>query len=152
MNLQTAADNLAARFVGVTATSGAETESIVVGPTADLQATIGVGPALIVFPPRGTLDVGQSALRGDTYLFPVLLLRDPANYPARTRWLYAWFNAMRDRVEMDTDLGLPTYVQQAQPVAVRIEIDGEQYAGKTYDVVELTVAVRVEEPVTTVGP
>jgi len=146
MNLKTVADNLAARFTGITA----DGEAIAVGPTASLPNAITKGPALLVYPPTGVLDVGASAMRDDAYDFPVRLLRDPMSVPDRTNALYAWFNAMRDRVEMQTGLGLVDIV--AQPIALRTALDGIDYAGATFDLVELIVRVRTWEHVTGTGP
>lgn len=146
MNTKTIADNLAARFTGVTATVDGVTESLTMA-TASLPNTVGKGPALLVYHPTATLDVGVSKTRTDVLTFPVRLLRDPVNYPSRSDWLYAWYDALRDRVEMDLDLGGLTYVLAAQPVASRIELDGEEYAGATYDVVELFVEVPLFEHV-----
>lgn len=151
MNAKSIADAIATCFVGTTVTIGAATEGIVVGPTASLPNAIAQGPALIVFPPSGVLDVGVSAWRQDRLRFPVRLLRDPLDVPARTDALYAWFTALRDKVEANIDLGLPTYVAYAQPVSMRIELDGGEYAGRSFDVVELLVEVELREHVSTLA-
>ena len=150
MNSKATADAIAARFVGVTATIGTTTESFTSVPTASLPNTIGGGPVLLVYHPVGVLDIGVSKLRRDMLDFPVRMLRDPANYPARSDWLYAWYDALRDRVEMDIDLGL-AYVAWAQPVSTRVELDGQLYAKVPFDVVEYIVRVRFNETVATVA-
>jgi hypothetical protein len=48
------------------------------------------------------------------------------------------------------DLGL-AYVSFAECTAMRAELDGEDYAGSSFDVVELTVTVRLSETVTTLS-
>lgn len=143
MDLQVIADALAARF-GTLTVGG---ESVVA--TAALPNLVGK-IALLVYPPSGSLEVGTTARRDDVYDFPVRLLRDPLGVPARTSALYAWANAMRDLVEANVDLGL-AYVSYAQPVSVRMAIDGQRYGDALYDVVELIVSVRVNEHVSTVA-
>lgn len=151
MNAKAIADNIAACFTGTTVTIGAGTEAIAIGPTASLPNDIAKGPALLVFPPSGPLDVGVSAMRADVLRFPVRLLRDPLDVPSRIDALYAWYTAMRDKVEANTDLGLPTYVLNAQPIAMRIDLDGGEYAGRMFDLVELLVEVSLREHVTTLA-
>lgn len=153
MDLQAIADAIAGRFVSITATNGSETETVT--GTADLPNSVG-RLALLVYPPSGTLEIGVSAARTDLYSFEVKLLRDPLNVPSRTRWLYAWYDAIHDRVALDMDLGLPSYIDIAETSAVRIAIDGEQYSStdgvlRPFDVVELTVTVRIYEHVTGIG-
>ncbi len=150
MNTKDIADAIAARFTGVTATVGGATESIVVGPTASLPNTLSKGPALLVFPPTGALDIALSRRRADVLTFPVRFLRDPMDYPARCDALYAWYDALRDEVEKDIDLGL-TYVAWAQPSEVEVELDGFNYAGVLFDRIEFTVTVRLDEVVTTIA-
>lgn len=150
MNLKAIADAIAGRFTGVTATVDGKTESIRVGPTASLPDALADGPALLVYHPTGALDVGVSQLRSDTYDFPVRLLRQGVRYGLRSDALYAWATALRDRVEMNMDLDL-AYVAWAQPVGMRVELDGENYAGDLYDVVEIDVRVRLYESVSTVA-
>ena len=158
-NSKAIADALAARFTGVTATVGTTTESITVGPTASLPNGITAGPALLVFHPSGELSIGVSKLRQDILEYRVKLLRDPQSLPSRSDWLYAWYDAIRDRIEMDMDLGL-SYVAWARPASVRIELGGETYppvlvngvAQQDFDVVDLTVQIRLNEVVSTVAP
>ena len=142
MNSLAMADAIAARFAGITAGG----ESLASVPTARLPNTIGKGPVILVYPPTGTLDVGTSARRNDLYTFEVKLLRDPSDVPARTAAMYAWFDAMHDRIGLQMQLGL-SYVSYAEPVSARLELDGEKYAGAIFDVVELTVEVLVNETV-----
>jgi hypothetical protein len=149
MNTLDVADALAARFVGVTATSGTVTESLVTTPTARLPNAVSKGPVLLVFPPSGELSVTMRR-RADTLTFTVRLLRDPLNLPERIAWLYAWYDAIRDVIEAQMSLGL-AYVAWAQPSSVRIEADGFTYAGVLMDVVELDVDVRLDEVITTLG-
>lgn len=151
MNTRAIADGIAATFVGVTATNGSATEGLVYPATARLPNAISKGPVLLVYPPSGTLEIGLGRRRNDHLFFRVLLLRDPIDVPTRIDWLYAWTDAIRDRVESDMDLGLP-YVSWAKVTELRVELDGETYGlGKTFDVVELTVEVRVDEVVATVA-
>jgi hypothetical protein len=147
MNTKAVADAIAGRFTGITADGAA----IAVGPTAELPNTINRGPALLVYPPVGELGIGVSKLRTDTLEFAVRLLLDPLDVPSRSRALYAWYDAMRDRVEMNMDLGL-AYVAWAKPIRMRAALDGQRYGEARFDVVELTVAVRFNEVVTTVQP
>lgn len=149
MNLKDIADAIATRFVGTTATIGTETQGIEIGPTASLPNTLGKGTALLVFHPIGTLELGFSQMRDDHYDFPVRLLLDPLDYPRRSDWLYAWATALRDQVATKLQLGLP-YVAWAEPVAMRVELDVEHFYSAQYDMVELTVRVRVYEHVSSV--
>ena len=146
MDLKAIADAIAGRFTGITATVNGSAEALTLC-TASLPNTIAKGPVLLVYPPTGQLDIGTSARRDDLYSFPVMLLRDPLNVPTRTDALYAWYGAMHDRVAADMDLGLGGYVSIAEVSAVRMQIDGEEYAQALFDVVELTVLVRVNETV-----
>src|SRR6185369_9790008 len=101
-----------------------------------LPNAIARGPALLVYHPDGVLEIVVSKIRRDEHDFPVRLLIDPLNTEARSDALYAWYDAMRDVVEADMDLGL-SYVAWARPIASRVELDGQPYAGSIYDVVEL---------------
>ncbi len=143
MNSLAIADALAARFTGLTAGG----EPLASAPTARLPNAIGQGPVILVYPPTATLDVGASARRDDLYTFMVRLFRDPVDVPTRTAKLYAWFDAMHDLVGQQMQLGL-AYVSIAEPVACRLELDGQKYGGGIFDVVELEVEVRVNEHVT----
>lgn len=152
MNLKSIADGIATELASLTATNGSLTETV--SATADLPNAVGK-LALLVYPPTGDLGMGPGKRRADTYEFPVRLLRDPLNAPARTQWLYAWFNALRDEVEKNMDLGL-SYVAWASPVSLRMTLDGEEYSSAdgtfaAFDVVELIVRVRVDEVVSTVA-
>lgn len=147
MNTKAVADAIAGRFTGITANG----QAIAIGPTASLPNTINRGPALLVYPPAGELAIGVSKLRQDTLTFPVRLLIDPTDVPTRSNALYAWYDAMRDRVEANMDLDL-AYVAWAKPVRLRAALDGQSYAGSPFDVVELLVEVRFNEVVTTVSP
>ena len=140
MNTKATAAALAARFVGVTATVGSVTESLALTPTASLPNSLAKGPALFVYHPTGSLDVGVSRIRRDEYDYPVRLLRDPLDYPARSDWLYAWHDALRDVIRDGDTLGL-AYVSWANVIAARIALDEGEYAGVTYDLVEFTVRV-----------
>ena len=151
MNSKAIADAIAARFVGVTATSGGKTESISIGPTASLPNQVSEGPALLVFHPSGVLEIGVSKLRSDELDFPVRFLRDPSDYPTRSDFLYAWYDALRDKVEEDMDLGL-AYVAWARPVSVTVDLDIGDYAGvKAFDQIEFIVRVHFNEVVTGVS-
>lgn len=151
MNLKATADAIAARFVGATATVDGVSEGIIVGPTASLPNSVGKGPALLVFHPTGVLDIGVSKLRRDELDFPVRFLRDPLNYPQRSDALYAWYDALRDLVEADMDLGL-AYVSWARPISAEVALDEGEYAGAQYDLIEFVVRVHFNEVVTTVSP
>ena len=147
MNLKTIADAIAARFVAVVATNGTETETATA--SADMPDSVGT-LALIVYPPTGSLLIETGATLRDQYDFPVKLLRDPISMPARSQWLLAWGTALRGRVELDMDLGLPTIVEQAEATDIELRIDGEPYASadgtrRDFDVVELTVHVQINE-------
>jgi hypothetical protein len=155
VNLKTIADALASVVGTVTATNGTDTESATA--TADLPNQVG-RLALLVYPPTGTLNIVMGPRLDDQYDFPVKLLRDPLDMPARSQWLYAWATALRGRVQTSWSLGV-SGVTQAQVVAMRVEPDGERYAGPSntpggdfFDVVELTVRVSVWELAANVGP
>lgn len=155
MNSKSIADAIAGRYSGVTATVGGVTESLT-HCTASLPNSIARGPALLVYPPTGDVRLGGEPVpignRNDVLVFLVRLLRDPANVPTRTDALYAWYDALRDRIEGDMDLGLGSYVRWAETRGpIRLELDGEQYANAAgvfaaFDVVELTVTVQLDEP------
>ena len=147
MNTKAVADAIAGRFTGITANG----QGIAIGPTASLPNSINRGPALLVYPPTGELGIGVSKLRTDILTFAVRLLLDPLDVPSRTNALYAWYDAMRDRIEGNMDLDL-AYVAWAKPTNVRLDLDGQPYAGALFDVVELLVDVRFNEVVTTVSP
>lgn len=153
MDLKVIADGIAARFVNVTATNGADTETATA--TADLPNQVAT-LALLVYPPTGALNIIMGPKLDDQYDFAVRLLRDPYNVPNRTQWLYAWATAMRTRVQTSWSLGIAG-VTQAETKDMRVEIDGEKYGSVdgtfgTFDVVELIVRVWVYENATSVGP
>jgi hypothetical protein len=84
----------------------------------------------------------MSRIRQDDYDFPVRLLRDPTDYPARSDWLYAWHDALRDRLRDGDTLG-PDPRTSGRIVAARLELDGQEYARVKFDVVEYIVRVHV---------
>jgi len=149
MNTKSIADAIALTFAGTTATSGGVTESLVLC-TATLPNSLAKGPALLVFHPAGELGLALSRRRTDTLTFPVRLLRDPMNVPQRSDFLYAWYDAIRDKVEANFDPDL-AYVAWASVTAATVELDGFTYAGVLFDMVELTVTVRLDEVVSSVG-
>jgi hypothetical protein len=149
MNSKAIADAIALTFAGTTATSGGVTESLV-ACTATLPNALAKGPALLVFHPSGELGLSLSRRRDDTLTFPVRLLRDPLNVPQRSDFLYAWYDAIRDKPEANMDLDL-AYVAWARATAATLEVDGFTYAGVLFDMVELTVTVRLDEVVSSVG-
>jgi len=142
MTLKAIADALASRYAGSTATVGAVTESLAFAPTASLPNTLAKGPAIFVYHPQGVLDVGVSRIRRDEYDFPVRFLRDPVNYPERSDWLYAWHDALRDKVRDGDTLGL-SYVSWANCTGVKVALDEGEYGGTGYDVIEFTIRVHV---------
>lgn len=152
MNLQSIADAIAGRFTGLSVTIDGQAEALTAA-TADIPNQLGAGPTLLVYPPQGDLRIGAPGHSRDDWTFTVMMLRDPIDYPGRTRALYTWFNALRYRVEGNYDLDL-AYVAWAETRGqARLELDGEAFANMEgrlalYDVVELTVAVRVEEIIT----
>ena len=146
MNSKAIADAIATRFVGITANG----QGLAVGPTASLPNAIAKGPALLVFPPTGVLEIGAMKQRNDEYDFAVRLLNDPLNYPERTDALYAWFDAMRDRVEGQLRLGLD-YVLRAEAIRSRCLLDVDDWYGTQFDMVELVVRVKLFEIVTGVA-
>lgn len=151
MDLKAIADGIAAQFVNVTATYGGQTQTLTA--TADLPDTL-VAEALLVYPPTGALDLNIGYQRDDEYTFRVLYLQDPISVPARVGWLYAWQQALRDKVEANMDLGL-SYVVWARATESRMELDGESYSYngvyKPLDVVEITHVVKVRETVATLA-
>jgi len=157
MNTKSIAAAIAGRYTGITATVNGVTEALVLC-TASLPNTVAKGPVILVYPPRGVVGLGSPmplGHRNDVLTFPVRLLRDPLDVPVRSDALYAWYDAMRDRVEGDMDLGLGAYVKWAETNGpVRLELDGESYAQPgavgglgTFDVVELPVTVQLDEAV-----
>lgn len=154
MDLQVIANAIAARYASVAATNGSDTRTL--SATAALPNQVAVS-ALLVYPPEGDLSIDLGPHLDDTYRFPVRVLLDPVAMEDRSRWLYAWANAMRTKVQGDFDLGLPTTVAKAEVVAMRAAIDGIRYAspigtpgGDLFDVVEHIVEVKVYE-LTTIG-
>jgi hypothetical protein len=148
VNSKAIADAIAAQFTGITANG----ETIRVGPTASLPNAITKGPALLVFHPTGTLELLMGPRRRDVLDFPVRLLRDPLDVPNRSDMLYAWYDAMRDRVEKKLTLGL-AYVAWAKALTVpQIAIDGHLYATVLWDVVEIVIQVQLDEIVAGVAP
>jgi hypothetical protein len=110
--------------------------------------------ALLVYPPVGPLEIGAMKRRNDYYNFPIRLLRDPLTMPARSDAMYAWFTALRDLIETNMDLGMTE--TKVALVAMRMEIDGQEYASITgsrdlFDVVELIAQVHVFGHVATVS-
>jgi hypothetical protein len=140
MNSLNIADAIAAQFAAITVSG----QGLAIC-TARLPNQVSVGPALLVYPPTGELEAQTTTRRNDLYTFPVRILLDPTDYPTRTAALYGWYDAIHDLLYQNMDIGLGSYVSFAEPVAVRIELDGEEYAGSKYDVVELMVEVRVNE-------
>ncbi len=150
MNSKAIADGIAAQFVNISATVAGASETVTA--TASLPNQVG-HIALLVYHPTGGYEYHASKIRIGTFIYSVRLLRDPISVPARSDWLYAWFDALSDLVGQHLSLGL-TYVTQALPVSIRIELDGENYAGvdgvnHPFDVVELEVQVTTNEVMTT---
>lgn len=141
MNLLTTAAAIATAYASTTATNGSQTEGLTLCTHLLPDQLPGKGPVLLVYPPTGVLSVGVSRIRADEMDFPVRLMRDPASYPIRTGWAYAWFDALRDVIRDGETLGL-SYVSWARLIEARVEIDGAEYAGAPYgDLVELTVRI-----------
>jgi hypothetical protein len=117
--------------------------------TASLPNTV-AKLALLVYPPTGNLDFLMGGPHLNAHLlWPVRLLRDPLDMPARSDALLDWATALWPRPQSDYDLGVPG-VLEAQADSIRIEIDGQQYASvdgtfARFDVVELIVDVHVHE-------
>jgi hypothetical protein len=151
MNLRSIADAIATQYAGITAANGGTTETLVLC-TASLPNTIPAGASLLVYPPfTEDHEIGVSAIRQGHLIYMARLLRDPLDVPARTDWLYAWAAAMQDRVEQNLDLGLAAYVAEAEVTGFRVAVDGQQYAGSPFDVVEHEVTVTLYEQSVTVG-
>jgi hypothetical protein len=154
MDLQVIATAIATRYASVAATNGTETQTL--SATSALPNQISVS-ALLVYPPEGDLSIDMGPHLDDTYRFPVRVLLDPLAMEDRSRWLYAWANAMRTKVQGDFDLGLVGTVDWAMVSSMRAAIDGIRYAsplgtpgGDLFDVVEHIVTVKVWE-LTTIG-
>ena len=150
MNLQTIATALATTIGTVVATDSlGATETMTA--TAALPDSIAT-KALLVFPPE-TADLGliMGPRLNDHYTFRVVMLRDPLTVAARVRWVYAWATALRIRVQTNIDLDVAGVVE-TQATSMRLEIDGERYAGlfgaTTFDTVEMFVDVHVLENTT----
>lgn len=151
MNSRAQADAIAATFVGVSATVESETKTLTADTaTALLPNGIAKGPILLVFPPSGSLGILASATRNDFLDYPVRLLIDPLDMPTRTAWLYAWYDAMRDRVETNVDLGQTDVY--AECVSFRQALNGATYADASFDMVEIVVRVHSFEHVSTAAP
>jgi hypothetical protein len=138
MNIKTIADALAARFVNVTAYGETATA------TASLPNNVST-LALLVYPPEVDLAYLMGGPKLNAHLtFPVRLLRDPLSVPERTDALLAWATALWPLPQQNFDLDVAG-VLEAQATHIRIEVDGQSYAGVLFDVVELTVDVHVYE-------
>lgn len=143
MNFRTIATALATT-IG-TLTVGDQT----VTATAKLPNQVGQ-LALLVYPPETDLSflMGGPMLNAHV-IFPVRLLRDPLDVPARTDALYDWATAMWPKPQSNYDLDV-TGVIEAEATSIRIEIDGEKYSSvdgtyALFDVVEMMVDVHVYE-------
>jgi hypothetical protein len=153
MNSRQIAEAIAARFQNITATlptGETETESAQYLLPDNINAR-----ALLVYPPTADVEHYPGKHRDTLALWPVRLLRDPLGVKRRTEWLYAWWDALYDEVGKATTLG--GLVTRALPVAVRVEIDGQNYSASTgeyrpFDVVELMVDVLADEVVTSMAP
>jgi hypothetical protein len=101
--------------------------------------------ALLVYPPEADLSflMGGPMLNAHL-LFPVRLLRDPLSVPERTDALLDWATALWPKPQANYDLNVAGVIE-AQATAIRIAIDGQQYGGMLFDVVEMTVDVHVYE-------
>ncbi len=148
MNIKTIADAVATTVGTVTANGETATA------TASLPNQV-AKLALLVYPPSGNLALWMGPHLNAHLTFPVKLLRDPVNMPARTDALLAWATALWPLPQSNYDLGVAGVIE-AKVTDIRIEIDGEQYASidgtrAQFDVVELTVDVHVYE-LTTVNP
>lgn len=141
MDLYAIGQAIAAQFTGVTTADG---EALNVLADGLLPNTVGAGPDLLVYPPEGEVSLGLGPTVEDVYLYPVRLLFDPVHVPERHKRLLRWGTVMRDRVERNMDLGL-AYVQFARAVSMRLEIEGQDYGGVSFDVVELVIRVQVRE-------
>lgn len=142
MNLRTIATALATT-IG-TLTVGDETATA----TARLPNTVSK-LALLVYPPEGDLSFLMGPHLDAHIRFPVRLLRDPINMPARSDALLDWATALWPRPLTNYNLDVPGVVEAA-PVSIRVEIDGEEYASvdgtlAPFDVAELIVDVHVYE-------
>lgn len=145
VTIKAVADAIAAMYVGLTANG----ESIGIGPTASLPNSIPTRTvAVLVYPPTAELGIslGQS---DDRYQFPVKILRDPIDVPARTDALYAWLEAGRYAISRHTSLQLGPTIIEATARGLRAELDGESYGDDDHpmDVVEWIVEVFIQEPV-----
>jgi hypothetical protein len=147
MNVRAIADAIAARYSGITVTVNSEVESLGTGPTAELPPNI-TRNALLVFPPVEEYDYYPSRQRIGTADFSVRLYRRPeADMGRRSRYAYAWRDALTDKVEGNLDLDL-AYVTHALDVGGRINLDDASYADETMDMVERTIRVHIKEVVT----
>jgi hypothetical protein len=106
--------------------------------------------ALLVYPPETDLSFLMGGPMLNAHLvFPVRLLRDPLDVPARTDALYDWATALWPKPQANYDLNV-TGVLDAEATTIRIEIDGEKYSSvdgtyAVFDVVEMMVDVHVYE-------
>jgi hypothetical protein len=143
MDFRTIATNLATA-VG-TITVGDDTATA----TARLPSAVGQ-LALLVYPPEADLSflMGGPMLNAHL-LFPVRLLRDPVDVPARTDALLDWATALWPKPQANYDLNVAGVIE-AEATTIRIAIDGQQYSSvdgtfAPFDVVEMMVDVHVYE-------
>jgi len=146
MDLRAIADAIALRYVGVTA----EGNGFQYGPSALLPNGITRGPVLFVQPPDGERSVGVGRRRGDELDFSVIWLNDPTDMPSRTATLYAWANALYDKVLENYDLDL-AYVAWANPVSIRTAFDEDWFTWGKFDVIETVIRVHIDEIVSTMA-
>lgn len=152
MDNRAIAQALVARYTGLTATNGAgANEGLASAPAYLLPNVVNATPVILVYLPEGDYDIGPSQIRQGASRFTVRMLRDPMDYPSRIAWMYGWDNAMRDRVEGHTGLGL-SYVSSAHVIRFRLVTDGWTYDTKTFDLVEHIVEVGLYEVGVPVGP
>jgi hypothetical protein len=143
MDFRTIATNLATAIGTITV--GDDTATA----TARLPSSVGK-LALLVYPPETDLSFLMGGPHLNAHLlFPVRLLRDPLDVPARTDALLDWMTALWPKPQANYDLNVVGVIE-TQATSIRGQIDGHEYSSvdgtfPKYDLVEMMVDVHVFE-------
>jgi hypothetical protein len=147
LDLDAIAEALALRYASLTPPTGYT--AIHTATSHAANATVQT-PYLIVWTRTGSLIYGAGGQRkGETDFDVVLYLaREQHDMPRETERLQKWIGVLLDATHGATKLTLSPTVDKAFPVSW--EIDDEQYASPTYDIVRIRVRVWTTDSVTLV--